>query len=98
MRRIAFPLLLAVLLACGKPATKEEKVYPLKGTIIARDAADNMLRVNHEEIPGYMEAMTMDYTVRGAKVTELPADNARIEGKLHVTDEGAWLTDVKKVP
>lgn len=98
MRRILILVLLAACLACGKAEPKEEKVYPVRGTIIARDAADNMLRVNHEEIPGYMEAMTMDYTVKGAKVTELPPDNARIEGKLHVTDEGAWLTDVKKVP
>ncbi|HKO55302.1 MAG TPA: copper-binding protein [Thermoanaerobaculia bacterium] len=97
MRRIAFVLLLALLVACGRGETKQEKVYTMKGTIIARDAADNMLRVNHEEIPGYMEAMTMDYTVKGAKVTELPPDNARVEGKLHVSDEGAWLTDVKKV-
>jgi protein SCO1/2 len=98
VRQTAVLLLLALLLACGKETPKEEKIYPVKGTIVARDAADNMLRLNHEEIPGYMEAMTMDYTVKGAKVTELPADNARIEGKLHVTDEGAWLTDVKKAP
>jgi protein SCO1 len=98
VRRLAFLLLLALLFACGKSGPKDEKVYPLKGTIIARDAADNMLRVNHEEIPGYMEAMTMDYTVKGAKVTELPPDSTRIAGKLHVTDEGVWLTDVKKVP
>jgi protein SCO1/2 len=91
-------LLLALLVACARGERPQEKVYTLKGTIIARDASDNMLRVNHEEIPGYMEAMTMDYTVKGAKVTELPPDNARVEGKLHVTDEGAWLTDVKKVP
>jgi len=98
VRRTVCLLLLAVLFACGKSGPKEEKIYAVKGTIVARDAAENMLRVNHEAIPGYMEAMTMDYTVRGAKVTELPPDSSKVEGKLHVTDEGAWLTDVKKMP
>ena len=40
----------------------------------------------------------MDYSVRGAKVGELPADGSRIEAKLHVTDRAYWITDVKKIP
>ncbi|HEX6640978.1 MAG TPA: copper-binding protein, partial [Thermoanaerobaculia bacterium] len=58
----------------------------------------NTLNVDHEAIPGFMEAMTMDYSVRGAKVTALPADKSRIEAKLHVTDRAYWLTDVKTRP
>ena len=45
-----------------------------------------------------VEAMVMDYSVRGAKVAELPPDNSRIQAKLHVTDRGYWLTDVKPIP
>ncbi len=105
MRRAAFLIALTLLvLSCSgseksKPLSEPgEKLYTLKGKILARDAADNTLRVDHEAIPGFMEAMVMDYSVRGAKVTELPPDGSRIEARLHVTGTGYWLTDVKKAP
>ena len=100
MRKVLAALLLAALVACakGKPLSEPgEKTYVVKGVVVGRDAADNTLRVDHEEIPGYMEAMTMDYPVRGSKVAELPADKSRIEARLHVHDERIWLTDVHAV-
>ena len=91
----------ALLVACGetnrdKPLSEPgEILYVLRGNIEARDAADNLLRVRHEAIPGFMEAMTMEFSVRGADVTALPPDGAAVEAKLHVTDHAYWLTDVK---
>jgi Cu/Ag efflux protein CusF len=94
----------AVLFACSEPKNKPkplsepgEKVYTLKGRVVSRDAGDNTVRVDHEAIPALMDGMTMDYSVRGADVAALPADGSRVEGKLHVTNNGYWLTDVKKV-
>lgn len=99
MRRISLlAILLVVFAACGERKPQPEKIYLLKGKIVARDAHDNTLRVDHDAIPGFMEAMTMDYSVRGAKVAQLPPDDTRIEARLHVTDDGYWLTDVKKAP
>ena len=42
--------------------------------------------------------MTMDYTVRGAKVEQLPADGTKIRAKLHVMDDAYWVSDVQKTP
>jgi protein SCO1/2 len=104
--RPAAALSLTLLLmagSCSKPESKGkplsvpgEKLFALKGTIVSRDQADNTLRVDHQAIPGYMEAMTMDYSVRGADVASLPGEKTQIEATLHVTDDGYWLTDVKK--
>jgi len=69
----------------------------MRGKIISRDAGDNTLRVDHESIQGFMDAMTMDYSIRGAAVSALPADGQRIEARLHVTERGYWLTDVKRI-
>jgi protein SCO1/2 len=88
---------LLFLLNCGERESPE-RLYELKGKIVSRDPGDNTVRVDHEAIPGYMEAMTMDYSVRGAKVGALPPDGTRIEAKLHVTESGYWLTDVKRAP
>jgi hypothetical protein len=104
MKRLASAATIFILLAaagCGdrtpaeKPlSVKGEKLYVLKGKIVARDAEENTLRIDHEAVPGFMEAMTMDYPVRGMKVTAL-ADQARITSKLHVTDSTYWLTDIQ---
>ena len=107
MRRSAALAIIALLIlaACGDRGKKEkplsvpgEKLYTLEGRITGRDAASNLLRVDHKAIPGYMEAMTMDYPVRGAAVQSLPTDNSKISARLHVTDTAYWLTDVKQVP
>jgi protein SCO1/2 len=102
MRTIALALLLT--LACGKTeidnASKPlsvpgEKVYAMHGKIVGRDTKENALTLDHQAIPGYMEAMTMDYIVRGTKVESLPANGATVDAKLHVTDEkGIWITNV----
>lgn len=74
----------------------EEQTYDLRGRIISRDPATNQLTVDHEEIPGYMAAMTMPYEVRGQNVAELPADGTTITATVHATDEAYWLTDVNQ--
>lgn len=99
---IAVCALLAFACAKSKPAQPlsepGETLYLVKGVVVGRDVADNTLRVDHEAIPGYMEAMTMDYPVRGVAVGALPQDKTRVEAKLHVHEEHIWLTDVKPRP
>jgi protein SCO1/2 len=98
-------VLLAVI-ACAKQPEKAAKpldvpgqqLYEIRGKILSRDRSDNTLKLDHEAIKGFMEAMTMDYTVRGPRVDELPPDGTRIAAKLHVANDAYWLTDVKKIP
>jgi protein SCO1/2 len=103
-KAVTLALILVFPLACGekkhdwraKPlSVAGEKIYVLKGKIVARDAGDNSLRINHEAIPGFMEAMTMDYPVRGTAVSALPADQTPITAKLHVIETSYWITDVR---
>lgn len=104
MKRAAVLLLFAVLLAaCSgdevKPVSEAgEKLYTVRGKILSRSVADNTVHMDHEAIPGFMEAMIMDYGVRGVDVAKLPADGKRIEARLHVTDRSYWITDVKEIP
>jgi protein SCO1/2 len=75
-----------------------EKLHTIRGAIVSRNTGDNSLRLNHGAVAGFMEAMTMDFPVRGAEVKALPSDGSRIEAKLHVTDRAYWITDVKQKP
>ncbi len=47
------------------PASKGER-YPLTGEVLSVDAAAKTVRVHHDEIKGYMPAMTMDFVVSDA--------------------------------
>ena len=97
-------LLTLILLACSdEPAPKPvsepgEKLYTVRGVILTRRASDNTVNMDHEDIPGFMTAMKMDYAVRGAEVGQLPPDGTRVEARLHVTERAYWITDVKQIP
>jgi protein SCO1/2 len=71
----ASPLLLSVLLlfslaslSCrgtgGDAVSPNAKRYDLKGKVVSVNKAENRVSVAHEEIPGYMDAMTMPFAVR----------------------------------
>ena len=105
LKKIALLLIALFLVACGKSQTPAkpvdvpgQKVYELRGKILSRDRSDNTIKVDHEEIKGFMEAMTMDYSVRGAKVEQLPPDGTRVQAKLHVVGDGFWLSSVSVYP
>ena len=44
------------------------KVYKLRGKVVRTDAAKGDVTLNHEAIPGFMEAMTMPYKLKDASI------------------------------
>jgi protein SCO1/2 len=76
------------------PAARE---YPLQGQILKVEASRTQASVKHEEIPGFMAAMTMDYKVREAKEYEGLQPGDLITATLVVESSDGYLRDVKKV-
>jgi protein SCO1/2 len=78
MRRLLASLILAcfVLGGCrsGQKAAPQSaaspsfKVYKLRGKVVSTDAAKGEVTLNHEAIPGFMEAMTMPYKLKDASI------------------------------
>ncbi|MDR3724246.1 MAG: SCO family protein [Terracidiphilus sp.] len=75
MRRLLLlPLLLAVALAgChstpkSAPQGSNFKVYKLRGKVLSTDAAKGEVLLDHEAIPGFMEAMTMPYKLKDPSI------------------------------
>ena len=67
----------------------------MTATIVSRDAAHNIVTLNNKEVPGKMEAMTMDYQLRGAKAGSLPPDGTAVDVIVHESSETYYITDVK---
>jgi protein SCO1/2 len=88
-------LSLALLLgACGGAADRE---YKLQGQILTVAPDHKEASIKHEDIPGFMSAMTMPYDVKDPKEYEPLKPGDLVNAKLVVTDNAAYLEDVTKV-
>lgn len=73
--------------AATAPAQPAEKRYPLHGEIIAVEAERKVLIVKHEEVPGYMPAMTMEFLVSVGDIANAKPGQ-RIRGEMIPSDTG----------
>jgi protein SCO1/2 len=86
-----------VLFAAGCSKAPEQRTFTLQGQVQSLDAAHKLVTVKHEEIKGFMPAMTMPYEVAEASVMNGLAPGDLINAKLVVFSNGAHLTEIKKV-
>lgn len=88
-----------LLAACSKPkppAAPAEKTYPVRGTVALVQPERKALRVAHEEIVGFMEAMTMEFDVAtAAEIASLQPGDI-ITGTLHVSETRSELRGIVK--
>ena len=71
-------------------ASGEVKTFPIRGKIVSVDAAKGSVLLDHEAVPGFMEAMTMSYKLKDASVMSELHPGDRIAAKLlvHKTADG----------
>jgi protein SCO1/2 len=97
MRRpLVFILVSTLALAAGCGRRSDERSYPLHGQVLAIDAPKKSLTLKHDEIKGFMPAMTMPYDVEDAAALNGLAPGDLIDATLVVFSNGAHLTGVKK--
>jgi protein SCO1/2 len=99
-RERLLPLIL--LAALGAPACKREappaagQRYPLAGKVVGVDLASRKVTIAHQDIPGFMPAMTMPFVVLEKDVALLrnvgPGDEVR--ATLVAPDSRYWLEDL----
>ena len=94
MRLCAALFLCLYAVACSKP---DERTYPLHGQVLLLEPARKMLTIKHEEIRGFMPAMTMPYEVREDKLLGGLTPGDVIDATLVVVSNGAYLSTIKKV-
>lgn len=100
----SLPIVAALLLgsSCSKPPaptiapTATAQRYPLKGVITEVLAEPTALMIKHEDIPGYMPAMTMMFKVDAATAKAARTGQA-VTGTVVERDGEAWVEDVKPV-
>jgi len=79
--------------ACQRHSA-EAKRYHLQGTVVSVDRAKAELVVKHQEIPGYMAAMTMPYAVRDDRALASLSPGDEITADVVVEQSHAWLENL----
>jgi protein SCO1/2 len=70
--------------------------YELRGQVIAVRPEIGEIRIKHEAIPGYMDAMTMSFRVKDRRLLDGRARGDLVRGRLMVTNANAWLSALEK--
>lgn len=99
--KLAFlPFLLCLALsACGsKPAaTTEVHHYHLTGQIVSLNAKDQTISVDQAAIPGWMDAMTMEYPVKSKSEFDSLHTGEKIQGTVNDRGDGDYdLSNIQK--
>jgi len=90
----------ALLLICVCVATScrrnraSERRFDLKGTVVAVERERSLVTISHEDIKGYMPAMTMPFTVPNEADLQILAPNDQVTATLVVDGTHLWLEDL----
>jgi protein SCO1/2 len=94
-----FTIFIAGLMLTGCSKTEgdvKEKIYDVKGKVVAVDAEKKEVTLDHEEIPGFMKAMKMPFAVENAKVLDGIKAGDQIHGRLKVKDGKNTIIELMK--
>lgn len=98
LARVALALLAAGLIfsvaACKKQEDINAKRYHLVGKVVEVDARGSSVVVDHQAIPGFMDAMTMAYPVRDPRILSPLGVGDEITADVVVASDGAYLDNI----
>jgi len=94
---IIFPLALA---GCGGASNTDTKTrdnqYEIQGKVKAVDVTKPAVTLDHQDIPGLMKAMQMEFRVEDARLLNGIGVGDQVKGKLRKGDSGYIITQLEK--
>jgi protein SCO1/2 len=73
----------------------EAKSYPLTGVVRKVDRKTGLVSIKHEEVVGFMPAMTMPFDLKGQPILDELQVGDEVTATLHVTSDDTSLSDVE---
>jgi protein SCO1 len=71
-----------------------EKRFDFKGKVIVVDQEKHLVTVSHEDVKGYMPAMTMPFAVKNEADLQILAPDDEITATLVIDGKHSWLEDL----
>jgi Cu/Ag efflux protein CusF len=77
----------------------KEKVYDVHGKVVAiqADPKEPKVKLDHEAVPGVMDAMKMWFHVETAKLLEGIKEGDQVHGRFKMPDGKYVITELKKL-
>src|SRR5216684_1384711 len=76
---------------CRPRRNPNEKRYDLKGKVVAVNKSERTATIAHEDIKGYMPAMTMPFKIKSDADLEMLKPGDQVTGTLVVDDAESWV-------
>ncbi len=73
-------------------------IYQVKGVVTELSPEANAVRIKHEEIPGFMAAMTMSFEVRDTNELAGLEAGDHVTFRMLVTDDDGWIDQIRRLP
>ena len=73
------------------------QTFEVKGIVRKISEKENKIHIEHEEIPNYMGAMTMPFSVRNKNELAIIREGDEIIFELNVTDNESWIEKIEVV-
>jgi Cu/Ag efflux protein CusF len=86
-----------ILLGCKAGTPKDaHNEYDVRGKVVALDSSKPAVTLDHEDIPGLMKGMQMEFAVADAKLLDGVKAGDRVQGRLRKSESGYILTRLEK--
>jgi protein SCO1/2 len=86
-------LCLCLASSCAR-SKADEKRYELNGKVVSVDRDKSQVTIAHQEVKGYMPAMTMPFTVPSESDLQILAPQDQVTATLVVDGSKSWLEDL----
>ncbi|MSU57617.1 MAG: hypothetical protein EXS35_05465 [Pedosphaera sp.] len=80
-----------------KSSLATQQIFQVKGTVVELQPAEKSIRIRHEAITNYMDAMTMNFDVRDTNELAGLAAGDTISFRMTVTATDGWIDQIKKL-
>ena len=91
---IALAVALILAVGCRSRSKGAEERYPIKGKVVGVDKRGSTVSIAHEDIPGYMYAMTMPFDLKDRRLLDQLVEGDRVQATLVVAGLKSWLEEV----
>jgi protein SCO1 len=93
--KLLLPMFVLVSLLFSPRCINAKETHAARGLVVKVDAAQNTVLVSCEEIPGYMSAMVMDFSVRDPKELSSLAPGTMIDFNLIVERDTSYIEGIR---
>jgi Cu/Ag efflux protein CusF len=82
----------------GEPKGSAEKDYPIEGKVTSVDLTKPAVKLDHEDVPGLMKGMEMEFAVENGKILEGIQAGDQVQGRLKVHSGRYVISQLEKSP